>query len=414
MKQREIMTQQKTLDLMTKTKKTFAQEAEDHLICEEISQNMNRNTLMKHHPTVPSLLVPMYDPVRPEIMNPKNVLAAGSTITLGLTDEQKDEEKKKELERRRIATMNLQTEERAQAIEGKSSLIAGLKAKSVADKLKMFSKTNKYIAKYETILQEREEEEKRFKSRKERFQTIQGVVGELKETLIRAAYPRGGEVAYKLMGDSKEIPDFRKNETFDFQAKSLKEQHEGKKVDLQSLKLKALSEKFDAPKRVEIKELEHGLRRLVEFEGLGKSKKRQTVCRELAFIIQDLTLLYNMSHTGGPRIKKEFMGYDTQDEEKRIYGAKKSKFKYFQQGSHKRRKRYPVTDALNNPSSELDSEEENYDNHNSSDYFSDEHPPMSEQEHELHKVRDRIRVRLQLMDVDYRNLESEILVLMQR
>ena len=88
------MTQQKTLDLMAKTKKTFAQEAEDHLIREEISQNMNRNTLMKHHPTVPSLLVPMYDPVRPEIMNPKNVLAAGSTITLGLTDEQKDDEKK--------------------------------------------------------------------------------------------------------------------------------------------------------------------------------------------------------------------------------------------------------------------------------------------------------------------------------
>lgn len=162
---------------------------------------------------------------------------------------------------------------------------------------------------------------------------------------------------------------------------------------MQSLKLKALSEKFDAPKRVEIKELEQGLRRLVEFEGLGKSKKRQIVCRELAFIIQDLTLLYNMSHTGGPRIKKEFMGYDTQDEEKRIYGAKKSKFEYFQQGSHKRRKRYPITDALNNPSSELDSEEENYD-HNASDYFSDEHPPMSEQEHELHKVRDRIRVRL--------------------
>lgn len=184
---------------------------------------MNRNTLMKHHPTVPSLLVPMYDPVRPEIMNPKNVLAAGSTITLGLTDEQKDDEKKWELERRRIATVNLQMEERDRAIEGKSSLAMGLKAKSVADKLKMFSKTNKYIAKYETILQEREEEEKRFKSRKKRFQTIQGVASELKETLIRAAYPRGGDIAYKLMGDSKEIPDFRKDEAFDFQVKSLKE-----------------------------------------------------------------------------------------------------------------------------------------------------------------------------------------------
>ena len=190
---------------MTKTKKTFAQEAEDHLICEGIRQNLNRNTLMKHHPTVPSLLVPMYDPVRPEIMNPKNVLAAGSTITLGLTDEQKDDEKKWELERRRIATVNLQMEERDRAIEGKSSLAMGLKAKSVADKLKMFSKTNKYIAKYETILQEREEEEKRFKSRKKRFQTIQGVASELKETLIRAAYPRGGDIAYKLMGDSKAV-----------------------------------------------------------------------------------------------------------------------------------------------------------------------------------------------------------------
>lgn len=208
---------------------------------------------------------------------------------------------------------------------------------------------------------------------------MQGVVTELKETLIRAAYPRGGVVAYKLMGDTTEIPDFRKDEALEFQVKSLKERHGNKKVDLQSLKLKALSEKFDAPKRVEIKELEHGLRRLVEFKDLGKSKKRQIVCRELAFIIQDLTLLYNMAHTGGPRIKKEFMGYETQDDEKRVYGAKKSEFKYFNKGSHKRnRKRYPISDALNNSPSKPNSDEENYANHGSDDHFSDDQPPMSE------------------------------------
>ena len=40
------------------------------------------------------------------------------------------------------------------------------------------------------------------------------------------------------------------------------------------MKLKALSEKFDAPKRVEIKELEMALRKLVEFKELKDSKKR--------------------------------------------------------------------------------------------------------------------------------------------
>ena len=101
-------------------------------------------------------------------------------------------------------------------------------------------------------------------------------MGELKENLIRAAYPRGGDTAFKLLGEDLVIKDFREGETFEF--KSLKERWKAKKdkkkEDLQTLKLKALSEKFDAPKRVEIKELEMALRKLVEFKELRDSKKR--------------------------------------------------------------------------------------------------------------------------------------------
>jgi hypothetical protein len=53
--------------------------------------------------------------------------------------------------------------------------------------------------------------------------------------------------------------------------------------------------------------------------------------------------------------------------------------------------------------------EENYDAQNSEDHLSDGDHPMSEQEIDLHKIRDRIRLRLQLLDVNYRNLEGEIL-----
>jgi hypothetical protein len=101
-------------------------------------------------------------------------------------------------------------------------------------------------------------------------------MADLKENLIRAAFPRGGDAAFNLLGGDVVIKDFREEETFEF--KSLKERWKAKKdkkkEDLQTLKLKALSEKFDAPKRVEIKELELALRKLVEFKELGDSKKR--------------------------------------------------------------------------------------------------------------------------------------------
>ena len=35
-------------------------------------------------------------------------------------------------------------------------------------------------------------------------------------------------------------------------------------------------------------------------------------------------------------------------------------------------------------------------------------PPYSDQEHELHRIRDRIRIRLNLIEIDFRNLESQL------
>jgi hypothetical protein len=49
-----------------------------------------------------------------------------------------------------------------------------------------------------------------------------------------------------------------------------------------------MSEKYDIPKRVEIKELELCLKQLLEFKDMEKLKLKNYVCRELAFIIKDL------------------------------------------------------------------------------------------------------------------------------
>ena len=58
-------------------------------------------------PAVTSLLMPMYElPIRPEILEPQNILVQGSKITRGLTEEQKDQEMKVELEKRRTAANN--------------------------------------------------------------------------------------------------------------------------------------------------------------------------------------------------------------------------------------------------------------------------------------------------------------------
>ena len=82
--------------LQQKTKKKFKDEEEerevgrpskllqyDHIAKDELAQELNQDSLFQHYPTIPSLMKPMYEPVREEILNPQNVLAAGSKITLG-------------------------------------------------------------------------------------------------------------------------------------------------------------------------------------------------------------------------------------------------------------------------------------------------------------------------------------------
>ena len=66
---------------------------------------MNKDTLLKHHPTVHSLLRPMFEPVSEAILRPQTVLASGSGITLGLTEEQKDNVIRQELGKARIEAM---------------------------------------------------------------------------------------------------------------------------------------------------------------------------------------------------------------------------------------------------------------------------------------------------------------------
>ena len=93
-------------------------------------------------------------------------------------------------------------------------------------------------------------------------------------------------------------------------------------------KIKAAAARFDAPKRVEIKELEISLLKMVEFSELNDEKKMK-VCREIAFIIKDLALMYNMCNEGSPQIQMEFLGYKTENDEKKIWAAKDSTFNYF-------------------------------------------------------------------------------------
>ena len=59
--------------------------------------------------------------------------------------------------------------------------------------------------------------------------------------------------------------------------------------------------KFDAPKRVEIKELELALQNLVEFQDID-SKRKEFVQKEIAFIIKDLARLYNLCNEESPQI----------------------------------------------------------------------------------------------------------------
>jgi hypothetical protein len=71
------------------------------------------------------------------------------------------------------------------------------------------------------------------------------------------------------------------------------------KDDAQIRKIKELSTKYDLPKRIEIKELELALMKMVQFSELNNGKKKR-VCKEVAFIVKDLTAMYNMCNEGSP------------------------------------------------------------------------------------------------------------------
>jgi hypothetical protein len=152
----------------------------------------------------------------------------------------------------------------------------------MADKIKH---VDGYLYKYEQIMRERDEEERWKKTRHDRFKNIINSNSELKRNLIRAAYPKGGEVAFRLLDEYIDEEEFVDREGLE----KLKHQDS---FDQQRQRIKIIAEKFDAPKRVEIKELEMGLKSLLEFNDRNlkgeKIKLKHYVCKELAFIIKDL------------------------------------------------------------------------------------------------------------------------------
>ena len=79
--------------------------------------------------------------------------------------------------------------------------------------------------------------------------------------LIKAAFPRGGEgnLRFGVLGIKREfIQDTRKEDEYAFD--SLKQDPTKMTDQEQRKKIKTLAEKYDPPKRVEIKELELQLR----------------------------------------------------------------------------------------------------------------------------------------------------------
>lgn len=79
----------------------------------------------------------------------------------------------------------------------------------------VIQKSEEYIYKYEMVLKEREEEAKWKETRFQRFKNTQNVIQTLRTNLIRAAYPRGGEIATSLLGVKDKIENSRKDENFD-------------------------------------------------------------------------------------------------------------------------------------------------------------------------------------------------------
>ena len=279
------------------------------------------------------LLEPIYNPVRPEIMNPINRLAAGSAIYLGQTDEQKERERLARVEEARTKKFVSKLERMEPAfMEG---LIAGKKPLDVNQRLRKLAHTDGYIYRYELILKEREEDARWRQARQERFNSILDITHSIKQNLIRAVFPRGGEGMAHLFGE-RELEDFRAKDQYEFKS------NYNRYNDPERAKIKTLAEKFDAPKRIEIKELEQALKTLLEFKDIENSKLKHFVCRELAFVIRDLEQLYNLTNEGGPRIQMEFLGYASEADAKKVNAAKPPSGDYFTIGLKKPRL-FPVS-----------------------------------------------------------------------
>ena len=189
--------------------------------------------------------------------------------------------------------------------------------------------------------------------------------------------------------------------------------------DRDERKIKALADVHNAPKRVEIKELEMALKMLVNFDELN-TKRKMRVCRHVAFIIKDLASLYNMCREGGPMIEMEYLGYKSTDDMQK--GKKRpTTFKYFNRLQKSKNPRFPISDHITNkdapvslPPHEDDGKlyapkrMDELDSSAAEQAQQDGVVPYSDQEHEIERVRDRVRVRLNLIDLDFRNLHVQI------
>jgi len=87
------------------------------------------------------------------------VLAAGSAITIGVTEEQKDRDQRAELEKRRVAALEFRIHDLAQqqGVQGHGAaglldmrkLVAGLKPISANERMRVFQKTDEFVEKFE-------------------------------------------------------------------------------------------------------------------------------------------------------------------------------------------------------------------------------------------------------------------------
>ena len=92
-------------------------------------------------------------------MNPKNILAAGLPIPIGLTEEQKEAERLKELEKRRFERIDNDIKHGLDAASLRK-LLKTANDKHINSKLKKLTHTEGHIYKYEQVLKEREEEDR--------------------------------------------------------------------------------------------------------------------------------------------------------------------------------------------------------------------------------------------------------------